>query len=98
MDLVLSQIVLPDGTADQFLRPLEDASADVFFANSIEDGAWWLQVMIEGNNHWWKPLVLTPEQFAMYLDRKFLKAVAQPIPMTSIAAPRLQSVQKSEQI
>ena len=65
--LVLSQISLPDGTADQLLRQLEFAPTNVFFANSLEEKSWWLHVLVNGRNCWWKPKVLSPEEFAGYL-------------------------------
>ena len=71
MDLVLSQLVLPDGTADQFLHSLEGCPSQVFFANSLEDSSWWLHVLIQGKNHWWKPSLLSPGQFTEFLEDCF---------------------------
>jgi hypothetical protein len=69
VDLVLSEIALPDGTADQFINVLEDSPVDIFFANRLDEGAWWLHVLIAGRNYWWKPIVLSPEQFSDCLDQ-----------------------------
>jgi hypothetical protein len=86
VDLVLSQMILPDGTADQILRALEGAPTDVFFANSLGDSAWWLHVLIEGRNHWWKPILLTPEQFSLYLDSGFANKKASSLQFWNAAA------------
>jgi hypothetical protein len=79
IDLVLSQMILPDGTADQLLGPLEGTLADVFFANTLEDSAWWLHVLITGKNYWWKPVLVSPEQFFLYLDTRLVKEPANPL-------------------
>ncbi|HYY73080.1 MAG TPA: response regulator [Candidatus Bathyarchaeia archaeon] len=68
-DLVLSQLMLPDGTADQFLEPLESSHADVFCTSTIDDGAAWLRVLIRGKNSWLKPTLFTPQDFVAHLDR-----------------------------
>lgn len=73
-DLVLSQLVLSDGTADQILTLLEGASANAFCANSLEESAWWLHVLVDGKNHWWKPRLLSPEEFSTLFDAQLLKA------------------------
>src|ERR1700740_3153976 len=49
-DLVLSQLMLNDGAADQFLRPLEKSAAHMFFSSTLENDSWWLPVLEEGKN------------------------------------------------
>lgn len=72
MDLLMSQIVLADGTADQILSLVAGSSANAFFANSLADEAWWLHVLVDGKNHWWKPALLNPEEFSAFLDARLL--------------------------
>jgi len=63
--------MLPDGTADQFLTPLEGSCADMFFTSNIRDGdeAGWLQALVKGENFWLKPTLLSTQQFVEYLDK-----------------------------
>jgi hypothetical protein len=49
------------------LTQLEFAPTNAFFANSLEEKSWWLHVLVNGKNYWWKPKVLSPEEFARYL-------------------------------
>jgi hypothetical protein len=91
IDLLLSQIVLPDGTADQLLGLLEGTLAHVFFANTVEDSVWWLHVLIAGKNYWWKPILISPEEFFPYLESR-LVVTEQVSPLwVSPAAPTCQS-------
>jgi response regulator RpfG family c-di-GMP phosphodiesterase len=86
VDLVLSQITLPDGTAEQFLKLLEGNPVDVFFANSIEDNAFWLYVLIAGENRWWKPTLVSSAQFSAYLETRFLNKDADPFRVSNAVA------------
>lgn len=67
--LVLSQLTLSDGTADRFFRPLRGTSAHMFFCNVLDNDSWWLHVLDRGENRWWKPRVLPPADFLIFLDR-----------------------------
>lgn len=68
-DLVLSQLMLNDGAADQFLRPLENTPAHVFFSSTLENDSWWLHALDGGRNCWWKPKLFRPEELAFFLQR-----------------------------
>lgn len=67
--LVLSQLFLPDGTADRFLKPLSGIPTHMFFSNFLEDDAWWLHVLDRGENRWWKPSLIRPEEFLFLVER-----------------------------
>ena len=67
--LVLSQLTLSDGTSDRFFRPLRCTSAHMFFCNVLDNDSWWLHVLDNGENRWWKPRVLSPADFLLFLDR-----------------------------
>ena len=90
IDLLLSQIILPDGTADHLLGLLEGTLAHVFFANTVEDSVWWLHVLNAGKNYWWKPILISPEQFFPYLESRFVTEQVSPL-WVSPAAPACQS-------
>jgi hypothetical protein len=94
IDLLLSQIILPDGTADHLLGLLEGTRTHVFFANTVEDSAWWLHVLIAGKNYWWKPILISPEQFFPYLETRLVNEQVTPI-MVSPAAARLPEEPRS---
>lgn len=68
-DFVLSQLMLSDGSADQFLRPLQGARTHVLFSHLLEDDCLWLHVLDRGQNRWWKPMLLRPEEFLILLER-----------------------------
>lgn len=84
-DLVLSQMILPDGTADHLLGPLEGTLTHVFFTNTLEENAWWLHVLVAGKNYWWKPILVSPEQFFPYLETTVVKKQVSPLWVSSRA-------------
>lgn len=75
-DFVLSQLMLSDGSADQFLRPLQGARTHVLFSHLVEDNCLWLHVLDRGQNRWWKPMLLRPEEFLILLERHIRRPCA----------------------
>jgi hypothetical protein len=68
-DFVLSQMNLPDGSADEILRLLEGTHTHMFVNLSFHNDCWWLHVLDRGQNRWWKPTLVSPEDFLTLIDR-----------------------------
>src|SRR4029077_7279300 len=68
-DFVLSQLMLPDGSADQLLSLLQSTRTHVFFNLAFTNDCWWLHVLDGGQNRWWEPTLLPPEDFLVYIER-----------------------------
>lgn len=47
-DLVLSQYQLPDRTAFSLLDWLRGSTATLFFSKPVENGCWWLPMLVRG--------------------------------------------------
>jgi hypothetical protein len=77
-DMVLSELVLPDGAADLFVESLARSRAEVFFTHTIEDGARWFRVLVGGKSHWYKTSLVSSEQFFVQLKCLLQVRVAHP--------------------
>jgi CheY-like chemotaxis protein len=69
-DLVLSELLLSDGTAFQLIPLLLSNRTTVLFSNVLEDGCWWMTALLQGQDHTKDPGPL-PAEFKLWLD-KFL--------------------------
>lgn len=68
-DLLLSQLMLPDGSADELLSRLQSTRIHMFLNFAFTNDCWWLHVLDGGQNRWWKPTLLPPEDFLTYIER-----------------------------
>jgi hypothetical protein len=66
---VLSQFMLSDGFADQFLPFLEGTRTHMFFSHLFENDCFWLHVLEGGRNRWWEPQLVQPHDFLSLVDR-----------------------------
>ena len=66
-DLVLSEFMLPDGTAYQLMPALRGTDTTMFFSNAVEDGCWWMNAIYEGKDHSEDP-GMRPAEFRLLLD------------------------------
>jgi hypothetical protein len=67
-DLVLSNFLLPDGTAYELMPPVRGSSTSMFFFNAVKDGCWWVNAILDGRNHAEDP-GMRPAQFKVRLDQ-----------------------------
>src|SRR4029077_3254709 len=61
-DLVISQLELPDRTAYQLLDWLRGSTATLFFSKRVENGCFWLLMLVRGRE-WVGAHALRPEEF-----------------------------------
>jgi DNA-binding response OmpR family regulator len=66
-DLVLSEFMLFDGTAYQFMACLRGTDATMFFFNVVEHGCWWINAVSEGQDHS-DDRGMRPAEFRILLD------------------------------
>ncbi len=66
-DLVLSELLLSDGTAFQLIPPLVSTHTTVLFSNALEVGCWWMTALLQGQDHTKDPGLL-PAEFKSWLD------------------------------
>lgn len=65
-DLVLSEFVLSDGTAHQFIAPLRGTETTMFFSHAVEDGCWWTTAVFKGQDRSDEP-GMSPAEFGIRL-------------------------------
>jgi len=66
-DVVLSEFLLPDGTALQLTAPLLGTGATLFFFTTVEDGCWWMSAVCEGEDRSGEP-AMRPAEFGVRLS------------------------------
>jgi hypothetical protein len=66
-DLVLSEFLLSGGTAYQLVPVLQGTDTTMFFSNAVEDGCWWMNAVLEGQDHTAEP-GMRPAEFRVRLD------------------------------
>lgn len=71
-DFVLSQFMLPDGCADQFLAPLRGARTHMFISHLFENDCLWLHVLEKGQ----KRQLIQPHHFLDLIERFIQRDVA----------------------
>lgn len=67
-DLILSEFMVSDGTAYQFMPCLRGPDTTMFFSNTVEDGCWWLNAILEGEDRSEEP-GMRAAQFRIVLDK-----------------------------
>lgn len=50
LDLILSEFMLPDGTAYQLMAPLLGTGTTMFVSNTVENGCWWMTALFQGQD------------------------------------------------
>ena len=66
-DLILSEFMLSDGSALQFMSPLLGTKTTMFVSNAVEDGCWWMTAVFEGQDRTQEPGMRSRE-FRIRLD------------------------------
>jgi hypothetical protein len=66
-DLILSEFMLSDGTALQFMSPLLGTKTTMFVSNTVEDGCWWMTAVFQGQDRTHEP-GMRPREFRIHLD------------------------------
>jgi response regulator RpfG family c-di-GMP phosphodiesterase len=66
-DLILSEFMLSDGTALQFMSPLLGTKTTMFVSNAVEDGCWWMTAVFQGQDRTHEP-GMRPREFRIRLD------------------------------
>ena len=66
-DLILSEFMLPDGTALQFMSSLLGTKTTMFVSNAVEDGCWWMTAVFQGQDRTQEP-GMRPREFRIRLD------------------------------
>jgi CheY-like chemotaxis protein len=66
-DLILSEFILSDGTALQFMSPLLGTKTTMFVSNTVEDGCWWMTAIFQGQDRTQEP-GMRPREFRIHLD------------------------------
>lgn len=66
-DLVLSEFMLSDGTAYQFMSRLLGTKTTMFVSNAVEDGCWWMTAVFQGQDRSEEP-GMRPGEFRIRLD------------------------------
>jgi hypothetical protein len=67
IDLVLSPLRLPGGSAFSLIALLEGSTTTLFYFEPVEDGCWWLPALRNGYNCFGSPALL-PSEFVPLLD------------------------------
>ncbi len=66
-DLILSEFMLSDGTALQFMSPLLGTKTTMFVSNAVENGCWWMTAVFKGQDRTQEP-GMRPREFRIRLD------------------------------
>jgi CheY-like chemotaxis protein len=66
-DLILSEFMLSDGIALQFMSPLLGTKTTMFVSNAVEDGCWWMTAVFQGQDRTQEP-GMRPREFRVRLD------------------------------
>jgi CheY-like chemotaxis protein len=66
-DLILSEFMLSDGTALQFMSPLLGTKTTMFVSNAVEEGCWWMTAVFKGQDRTQEP-GMRPREFRIRLD------------------------------
>lgn len=66
-DVVLSEFMLPDGSAYQLMALLRDTETTMFFSNSVEEGCWWMTALFKGQDRS-EEAGMRPAEFRIRLD------------------------------
>jgi hypothetical protein len=75
-DLVLSEFMLSDGTAYELMPSLQDTAATMFFSNAVEDGCWWMNAILKGQDRSHVP-GMRPREFRVLLDKILFDKLSQ---------------------
>ncbi len=66
-DLILSEFMLSDGSALQFMSPLLGTKTTMFVSHAVKDGCWWMTAVFEGQDRTQEPGMRSRE-FRIRLD------------------------------
>jgi hypothetical protein len=96
VDVVLSEMGLPDGSAFPLLAVLEGTQATLYFCVGVHDGCWWLPALARGERTWGQP-ALRPAEFAEKLS-EILSASALHAAAASASAPNLIPIPRPSEV
>jgi DNA-binding NtrC family response regulator len=66
-DLVLSEFMLPDGTAYELMAPCLGTDTTMFFYYAVENSCWWINAMLRGQDRS-EEAGMRPKEFVVLLN------------------------------
>ena len=75
-DLLLSEFILPDGTAYGLMAQLLGTDTTMFVSNAVEDSCWWMTAVLRGQDRS-QEAGMRPREFTTLLDKFLDQKLAQ---------------------